>query len=150
MASMSGFSIQNRLYRLKALNKNLRRLLDEPPGISLGAPPRESRRILSASCTFLHRDYKEPIEVYNVISQGYACNCDGPHLTNLGYHCPLCVAPFAPSKTTKHEWTFELIFTPQQHPASLADMEILARTSSKTQKVVCGIETADISSGDVR
>ncbi|KAG4442073.1 hypothetical protein IFR05_002467 [Cadophora sp. M221] len=101
-------SVQERLSQLSTMNNDLRRILDDPP-------PPATCVVRSTSFLpqgFLVRDYHEAEELYGLIRNGYACDCDDAHIANFGLHCSLTNALLAPKVAKNHRWTFDIMFTP--------------------------------------
>jgi hypothetical protein len=94
------------------LNKDLNRLLD---GDDTHLPSSRSSKGDSKAPQFLVRDYREVIELYEFIRrEGYDCECDNPHVTNFGLHCPAHLALVALPDFKSHKWDFELVLPPSR------------------------------------
>ncbi|KAH8746033.1 hypothetical protein BGZ57DRAFT_936044 [Hyaloscypha finlandica] len=105
-------SFQQRLSQLSKLNKDLNRLLD---GDDTHLPSSRSSKGDSKAPQFLVRDYREVIELYEFIRrEGYDCECDNPHVTNFGLHCPAHLALVALPDFKSHKWDFELVLPPSR------------------------------------
>ncbi len=114
-ASREGSTVQKNLIKVKEINKQLRVLLDDE---STAVRPGPGRRQLSRQ-QFLHRNPREPEEVYKAICVSYACSCDEPHEARFACSCPSCHSPFCDDLTSPSvtEWTFQLIFAPRRDSA---------------------------------
>jgi hypothetical protein len=104
-------SVQRNLQQLTDINKELKRLVS---GSGSMVRPRTNLRRQLAKSRFLHREYREPEEVYNTICGVFPCDCDEPHIANIGCQCPSCHFPLRPDSSTKdhHKWTIELVLMP--------------------------------------
>jgi hypothetical protein len=101
---------------LSKLNKDLNRLLDGDD-THLASSRRSKAR--PEARQFLVRDYQEAIELYEFIRhEGYDCECDNPHVTNFGLHCPAHSAPAAHPDFKSHKWDFELVLPPSRRRES--------------------------------
>ncbi|KAI0127979.1 hypothetical protein BJ170DRAFT_397630 [Xylariales sp. AK1849] len=131
-ASMPQSSIQLRLSRLSEMNKDLRRLLNEQPLLS-SYKLKESSSVEQMTL-FFHKDFREPLDLYEAMKEGYTCDCPEAHLTNFGCNCSFCKSPFGKSESSTHKWEFELVFPSKQHASS--DVTILRPENDAASAVV--------------
>lgn len=110
MATRPMSSVQRNLTQLTEINKELKRLVS---GSGSGTRPRANLRRQIARSRFLHREYREPAEVYKTICGVFPCDCDEPHIANIGCQCPSCHFPLRHDSSFKdHKWTIELVLLP--------------------------------------
>ena len=107
--------IDERLTKLHGLNDDLVRLLNtqRPPPIVTTIEKLEEK---SENTLFLHRDFAEAADIYEVVRHGFSgCKCKEPHVTRVGYHCPSCDLLRGVSGSLEHEHrpVWELIFQPR-------------------------------------
>ena len=115
-------SFQQRLGQLTTLNADLNRLLDENHH-AYSRLPKDEPKVPQ----FLVRDYQEAIELYDFVRrEGYDCECDNPHVTNLDLHCPAHSTLAALPDFKSHEWEFELVLPPSERQQfTLSDSSLL-------------------------
>lgn len=104
-------SVQRNLAQITEINKELRRLVNGS-GSMVRSRSRVARQ--KAKIRFLHREYREPEEIYQTICSVFACDCDEPHIANIGCQCPSCHYPLRMDNTSSshHKWTIELVLLP--------------------------------------
>lgn len=116
-------SLRKDLKQVSELNFSISQLLSEGQEYLSYSKP-------AVVVRFPHRDQQEPIALYKAMCQGYACNCDEPHLANLGCHCHSCSMPFAPMAPGDGAWTFQLVFLPTEVDAFEVASRITASARS--------------------
>ena len=99
-------SVNRNLTQLTDINKELRRL------VSGSATPARLKRRQTIRNRFLHRDHREPEEVYKTICGVFPCQCSEPHIANIGCQCPSCHFPLRQDTRQNHKWTIELVLVP--------------------------------------
>lgn len=130
-------SVQRNLEQLTEINKELKRLVS---GSGSRARPRASLRRQIAQSRFLHREYREPAEVYKTICDVFPCNCDEPHIANIGCQCPSCHFPLShfplrhDSGFQDHKWTIELVLLPTSGGRDGTPVSEHAAVSSKSSR----------------
>lgn len=124
--NMPTSSVQQRLRQLSVLNGDLSRLLDNQ-SMGLGKKLKGDSHLPTH---FLLRDCREAVELYELIRKSYVCDCDEPHITNFGLHCPSHDALLRLPDSKNREWTFELVFPPGNRRASSSSDFIIEDSTS--------------------
>lgn len=126
--SMPQSSVQLQLTQLTILNGDLSRLLDGPQMASFSIVEDESQ-----PARFLLRDWHEAVELYEVIRQGYNCDCMKPHITNFGLRCSEHTSlPVQKLDVESNKWEFELL-VPQRTDQELNGSATTTPESEKAE-----------------
>jgi len=120
LANMPQSAIQGRVKRIRALNEDLRRLLDDRPFMTTyhhhKQPPEAVVPTPLATTTDVTRTgISRASEFFEAIKEKYTCRCTRPHAIGLGCSCNACAQPLSEKKLDLHaadEWEFCLGFNP--------------------------------------
>ena len=119
-------TVQQRLNQLSTLNGDLVRLLNSHP-LAPSQPESTSQPI-----QFLLRDCHEAVDLYEVISEGYSCDCNEPHVANFCLHqAPHTLLTSLPG-IRRDKWTFELLFPSGRAESSSPTRLLLPGHSGET------------------
>jgi len=127
--NMPRSSVQQQLGQLSTWNKDLVRLMNDQllePGLKSTDEPQPTQ--------FLLRDCHEAVEIYNVIREGYDCECDEPHITNFDLHCPAHTALVTVPDIQSYKWKFELVIPPKQRRESTTSLLSVPSTDTAVDK----------------
>ncbi|KAL9120120.1 MAG: hypothetical protein Q9187_003324 [Circinaria calcarea] len=103
--SLPQSSLRDRLDSLTKYNYQLKRLMTDR------SSPRNvtSKTVSVPSRRYLRRDSSHVVDLYNVIYNGYQCNCDVPHLANFGLP-QISDHSQTDSTCLINDWQFDLLF----------------------------------------
>ncbi|KAK1836111.1 hypothetical protein QBC39DRAFT_430261 [Podospora conica] len=115
LAHMPHSKVHERVKRVRVLNEDLRKLLDERPII------RPHQQYLEESTIILNVEMTasggvKACEFYEAVKKTYTCACSTPHAIGLGCYCTDCVQPLSKTATlgphSDDQWEFCLAFPP--------------------------------------
>lgn len=155
LAQLPQSGINERMKRVRILNDDLCRLLDDRPFMRHHHQAFSSENTPAIAVDITHTGVPRASEFFEAIKETYTCRCVQPHAIGLGCSCAMCTRPFS-EKLDLHaadEWEFCLALSPPGLDALATHATILLQsipdthinTSPSTRNMCSWI--ADMTSG---